>query len=190
MHVELISPFPFEALPRVWRWIESFREQVGDDFAPKTEASFMDAMYARWGRQKTWAILGDGEPGGLIFYERLTPWLGTAHVLLKRVFQGKGIAVKACRQAVSEMFECEEGLGKLQFDVLARNLAIGSLLVNIGAVREGTLHDHTLRDGKPIDVWLYGLTKAAFASQRSNHVISVQTDNSPLDQQSAAIANR
>ena len=194
MTVELISPFPFEALPRVWRWMETFRDQVGDDFAPQSEREFMDYMYARWKHITTWAIVGDGELCGLMIFEQLTPWLGTAHLLIKREFQNRGIAVRACRQAFAEMFK-RSGIGKLQFDVLARNRAVGSLLINIGAQREGTLCDQTLRDGKPQDVWLYGLTKAAFHAQQvrlkdKRHVISLQTDHADLDKQPAAVANR
>jgi hypothetical protein len=42
-------------------------------------------------RQKTWAVYGDGELGGLITFERLSPWLGTAYCLFQPDFQGKGI---------------------------------------------------------------------------------------------------
>jgi RimJ/RimL family protein N-acetyltransferase len=151
------SPFPFEALPRVWRWIETFRERVADDFSPKTEAGFVDFMAARWESMKTWAIRVDGELAGLILFERVNDWLGTAHFLLKPEFHAKGIAVKAARAAVAEMFRA--GAGKLEFRVIAPNVAIGSLICAIGGTREATQRSQTLQGGKPVDVWLYGLTK-------------------------------
>lgn len=169
MRIEVTSPFPFEAIPRVWRWIESFKEKVGDDFAPQDLESFLACMRDKFSREKTWAVSADGELGGLIEFERLSPWLGTAHLLLKRELQGKGIAVKACRVAVGEMFD--QGIGRLEFRVLGGNLAIGSLISTIGGKREGTLTGYTLSGGKPRDVWIYGLAKEAF--QRDHHVIAV-----------------
>ena len=176
--VALVSPFPFASLPRVWHWIEPFRGKVADDFAPQTLEDFIAHVSASWKRQKTWGIVGDGELGGLILFERLTPWLGTAHVLLKPDFQGRGVAVKACRAAVAEMFGL--GIGKLTFRVLAGNLAIGSLLVNIGARREGTQEAETLRNGEPADVWLYGLTKKTFEDKQ--YVVSTSGRPADVDQ--------
>jgi len=159
--IELTSPFPFESLPRVWRWIEPFRAKVADDFAPQNLGDFVNYMAEKWNRQRTWAVYGEGELGGLITFEPLSPWVGTAHVILKPDFQGRGIAVKACRQAVEAMFQ-QPGLGKLAFFILAGNLAIGSLLVGLGAKREGKLEGHTLCGGKPTTMWAYGLTKQDF----------------------------
>lgn len=158
--IEVASPFPFESLPRVWRWIEQFRGKVSDDFSPQDEDGFILFMLTTWKHHKSWAVYGEGELGGLITFERLSPWLGTAHLILKPQFHGRGIAVQACRMAVTEMFA--EGIGKLGFYPLAGNLAIGSLLVNIGARREGKLEAHTLCEGKPTDVWVYGLLKENF----------------------------
>jgi RimJ/RimL family protein N-acetyltransferase len=161
MTIDVTSPFPFEALPRVWKWIEPFRSKVSDDFAPQSLTAFIQYMSLKWERQKTWAVYGDGELGGLIVFERINPWLGTASIVLKPDFQGQGIAVKACRIAVAQMFE-QVGIGKVDFYLLAGNYAIGSLLITLGAKREGTLESHTLRNGKPTDLWVYGLTKASF----------------------------
>ena len=165
MEISVQSPFPPECLPRVWRWIEGFRHKVADDFSPKTLGEFVDLMTGK--DQRTWAIYADGELGGLVTFERLSPWAGTAHVLLKPDFQGRGIALKACREAVAAMFAL--GVGKLEFSVIARNLAIGSLLANLGASREGTLKERTLVQGKPTDVWLYGLTKKEFEAREGKH---------------------
>jgi RimJ/RimL family protein N-acetyltransferase len=123
-------------------------------------------MAAMWQTEKTWAVYAEGELGGLIEFQRMSPWLGTAHMLLKPDFQGRGIAVNACRAAVAEMF-AEPGLGRLEFRVLAGNLAIGSLVCNIGGKREGTLAGYTLSEGKPKDVWIYGLSKEAFKGNRN-----------------------
>lgn len=167
MEIEVKSPFPFEALPRVWRWIEPFREKLSDDFSPQTETAFLTYMAEKWKKQKTWAVYGSGELGGLIQFEKFTPWVGTAHFLLKPEFQRKGLSIKAARIAAAAIFE-NEGIGKLTFNPFAGNLAIGSLLINLGAKREGTLTGHTLCGGKPADMWLYGLTKEAFLGKVLN----------------------
>ena len=174
MEIRLIAPFPFEALPRVWGWMAEFRGQVADDFAPQTLGQFMAFMRDGWSRQKTWAIYGDDELGGLITFERLSPWLGTAHITLKRVFQGKGIAVPVCREAVAAMFE--QGIGKLSFYPLSGNLAIGSLLVGLGAKREGKLEAQTLCHGRPANITVYGLTRPSFEEKQNAN--STHTGNS------------
>jgi hypothetical protein len=129
-------------------------------------------MSAKWDRTKTWAVYGDGELGGLITFEQLSPWLGTAHCLFKPSFQGKGIAPDACRVALTEMFTL---VGKLEFYVNSGNKAIGSMLVNLGAKREGLLEKHTLCGGKPTDLIIYGLPKDRF------HVIS-NDDHKQIEQ--------
>lgn len=160
MEITVTSPFPFEAMPRVWRWVEQFRSKVSDDFAPKTLVDFIEAMDRSRDRQESWAVCVDGELGGLITFERLSPWLGTAHCIFKTDFQGKGVSLKALRVAFAEMFDT--GIGKLSFYTFAGNLAIGSLVCNLGGKREGTLTGQTLIDGKPADILVYGLSKENF----------------------------
>jgi len=160
MEIEVISPFPTESLPRVWAWSERFRHQVSDDFSPQTQAEFVDAMLAAIDLQKTWAVYGDGELGGMITYQRLSPWVGTAHIFTKPNFQGNGLAPPALKIAFAEMFA--DGIGKLSFYPLAGNRAVGSLLINLGARREGCLRSQTIAGGKPIDMHIYGLLKEEF----------------------------
>lgn len=169
MNIRIESPFPFEALPRLWRWMEPFRSKVADDFSPKTLDEFILSMVTKWDTQKTWAVYADSEMGGLVSFEKFSPWVGTAHFMLKSQFQRKGISIVAARLAAAEIFE-SEGVGKLVFHPLSGNLAIGSLLANLGAKREGTLVGHTLLNGEPTDMWVYGLSKKEFeAYASSNH---------------------
>jgi RimJ/RimL family protein N-acetyltransferase len=170
VEIEVQSPFPFQALPRVWGWVERFRHKVADDFSPKTLEKFFEQMAGQWPRLKTWAIYAGGELGGLVTFERLSPWAGTAHVVLKPDFHGQGVALRAVRQAVVEMFAL--GVGRLYFQVFQGNLAAGSLIVNLGGRREGCLREHTLQDGKPVAVWQYGLLKSEF--EERNRGISIR----------------
>lgn len=173
MQIDVISPFPFSALPRIWRWIEPFRAKVSDDFGPQNLADFVSFAGLKWDRQKTWAIRVDGELGGLITFEKLSPWLGTAHWIFKPEFQGRGIAVQASRLALAGMFA--EGVGKLAVYPLAGNKAMGSLLVSLGFQREGTLIAQTLCNGKPTDMWVYGLSKSQFEKDKANALGSSST---------------
>lgn len=161
------NPFPFEALPRVWGWIAPFRERLFDDFGPKTQDEFVASMSARWPCYATWAIRADGELCGLMTMERLSPWVGNAHMLIKREFHGKGVAVKAARKVIAEMFAL--GVGKIAMYPLEGNLAVASLNCHLGAKREGCLQGHTVRGGKPCDVWAYGLSKEQFEAGEIRH---------------------
>ena len=173
MEVRLDSPFPVEALPRVWGWMDSFRDRVSDDFGPKDLDEFVRLMVERSASPgfKSWAVSTEGELGGLISFEKLSPWLGTAHCLFKPSFQGRrgGLTLRACRSAVGEMFTT--GIGKLAFYPLAGNLAVGNLIVMLGGSREGVLKGHTLSGGEPVDVWMYGLTKESFEHASSDSAI-------------------
>lgn len=182
MNVRVESPFPPQSLPRVWGWIAGFKHKVADDFSPSSLNAFVELMASRWKTEKTWAIYADDELGGLVTFERLSPWLGTAHLLLKPDFQGKGVAVKALQHAFAEMFAL--GIGRLIFYVISGNLAVGSLIVNLGGKREGCLRGHTLQDGKPTDVWVYGLSKTEFEGKQL-HELSIRIKQDDQLQQHA-----
>jgi hypothetical protein len=83
--------------------------------------------------------------------------------------------VKAARQAVAEMFA--SGVGKLSFYPLAAGLAIASVLVNIGAKREGRMEEQTLVNGKPVDILIYGLTKRNF--EEKNNALGSSASSTP-----------
>lgn len=166
MRVDVVSPFPPQSLPRVWYWLSGIRS---DDFAPQTLDQFVDAMLDAIEHQMTWAIIGNGELGGMVTFQRLTQWVGTAHIMLKPELQGKGVAAPALRIAFGEMFET--GIGKLIFyplgsddgiDGRSRGLAVGALLISLGAQREGTLRAQTLVKGKPTAINIYGLLREEF----------------------------
>jgi RimJ/RimL family protein N-acetyltransferase len=150
--------------------MESCRHKVADDFGPKNLTGFMDQMQARIETPgyRTWSIAADGELGGLVTFERVSPWLGTAQLFLKPGFHGQGLSLAALRVTFGEMFQL--GVGKLAFAPAAGSQAFASLLVNLGARREGKLFGHTLIGGKPANVNLYGLLKDEFEKHAAeNH---------------------
>lgn len=110
--------------------------------------------------EKTWAVYRDGELGGIVSFQALTPWLGTAHCLFKKNLWGFETTIPALRTVAEEIFAT--GIWKLTVMPFRDNLQIKGVLKRLGAECEGTLREHTVREGKPVDVLLYGLTRRKF----------------------------
>lgn len=134
------------------------RSKLADDYGPRTLDAWVDQMGAS--TEKTWGVYRDGELGGMLSFQRVSPWLGTAHCVFKPDFWGRAITRPAVESALREMFG--SGIGKLSFAVFSDNRAIRSLLSEFGASVEGTLRKHTLRDGKPIDTVTLAIFKESF----------------------------
>lgn len=62
----------------------------------------------------------------------------------------------------------DEGLEKLNCEVLAFNAAVVRLHKKFGFVEEGVRRNHILRDGEPVDAVLLGITKEEWAARRPN----------------------
>jgi hypothetical protein len=94
--VQLVSPFPLHAVPRVWVWSEQFRNKACDDFAPKTVTDYLDNWLEcdRRGR-RTWAVVRGGEIGGAIWSTRFSEVVADVHVLFRRDFWGHSVTVTA-----------------------------------------------------------------------------------------------
>lgn len=174
MEIRTESPFPEYAWPRVWSWIETFRHRVADDFGPKTLEEFVEQRMAAT-HEKTWAVYRDGELGGIVSFQALTPWLGTAHCLFKKNLWGFETTIPALRAVAEEIFAT--GIWKLTVMPFRDNLQIKGVLKRLGAECEGTLREHTVREGKPVDVLLYGLTRKRF----EDAIRSSSTDNCVSD---------
>jgi RimJ/RimL family protein N-acetyltransferase len=156
VNVEIRSPFPLEDAIRIWTWLQPFAGRVTDDFSPKTLPEFLTHFRSMSKRAKTWGVYREGELGGFISFEKVSPVVGTAHCTFRKNFWGTATTVPAIQLAVAEMFEhCE----KLSLPVMADNLAIISLLKKLGAVKEGILRAQTRRDGKPVDMTMMALFK-------------------------------
>src|SRR6185312_5613880 len=156
--VEIRSPFPPSETPRIFLWMQPFLARVSDDFSPKTIEDFIPFFLKAAEQQKTWAVYRDGELGGRISYQQVSPVVGTAHIVFKKSFWGHNTSIPAMELAAPEMFRhCK----KLSFQVMEGNKAMISLLKKFGAKTEGTLQAQTTRNGKPIGVVLL----AAFPPQ-------------------------
>ena len=159
--VEIRSPFPHHALPRMWKWLEESRRQVSDAFSPKT----LDEFVAYWEHmtragQRSWGVWRDGELGGSISSMQLNPVVADAHCIFKRTFWGHGTTAEALRLVFAEIFV--GGAQKITTLCFADNHALLGLVRKVGFQREGRLRKNALRDGQLIDQMVIGLTRDDF----------------------------
>jgi RimJ/RimL family protein N-acetyltransferase len=147
--IEVVSPFPEFAVPRVWDWIETFREKVCDDYSPTTREAFVEQTLAQLrSGVRSWAIYRDGDLGGMVTYQAWNPRVGTMHTLFKRAFWGRSTTETALRTIGNDVFS--SGVEKVTAYFFEDNHALRGLLRHFGAKREGWFEAQTIRGGKPV----------------------------------------
>lgn len=166
MTIDVQSPFPAYAWPRVWEWIQPFKARVSDDFSPQDLDDFVAGNLALAKHSKTWAVYRDGELGGVIWIEPRTPVLVQSHVVFKRAFWGRATTEVAIRQVYSQVFDA--GVGKIASFVFERNHDIVHLAKSLGARKEGLLRNHTMQNGEPVNMVALGLLREDFYASFSN----------------------
>lgn len=157
----LVTPFPPQRWPRVWVWIEEFRNRVMDDFSPQTLEEFVQQRMGANPYEATFGVERGGELGGLITVCPLNPYLANAHCLFKKSFWGSDVTLAACRQVFSEMFE-NTSIQKITSIAFADNHQILALVRKLGGNKEGHLYRNTQRDGKPADQMVLAIQKQDF----------------------------
>lgn len=169
--ITIEEPFPLYALPRVWKWIESFRQKVFDDFGPKTEDQFIEYWVSR--QFRSWAVLRHGVLGGVITSTNITPRVAEMHCIFREEFWGHENTVPPIC-AVADIL-IETGITKVTSCVTPDNHGIVALLKKIGGVREGHLRGQQLRGGKPSDLIIMAVHKEAYLAR--NQRASDATDH-------------
>lgn len=186
--IELVSPFPIENLPRVWRWVEAHKDKIADDYFAKD----CDAFIAEWislqiAGRKSWGVIRGGVLGGVVTSRRLAPTVADFHCLFSTEFWGRDTVVPALEQVCSILFE-DETLDKLSTLAFAKNMSLAGMIRHFGVTREGLLYGHTRQNGKLVDLQMLGLQRERFnviRSQRSSEQPNVQpgrTDKEPVQQ--------
>lgn len=155
------TPFPEFAAPRVWAWMENFRNRVCDDYSPQTLSEFLALWSARASLEQRWAVYRDGELGGLITLQPLGPSVLTSHVLFKRSFWGSDTTMQAMRQVYDVAFDLPH-IRKIWSLVFADNAQIIGLAKRMGFEIEGRMRHHTMRHGQPADMIALGLLREDF----------------------------
>ena len=106
----------------------------------------------------TRGVYRDGELGGLIMFDRLSPILCECHVYFKRSFWGWATTVPALRLAYA-WATGPGGYKKGTSPVFESNRLMVRLLEHLGAVQEGFFRNHTTQRGKPVNVLYFSIFK-------------------------------
>jgi RimJ/RimL family protein N-acetyltransferase len=156
--VEAVTPFPEQALPLLWHWLEAFRKNVADDDAPDNLEDFIELeLQASERGVVTFGIYRDNELGGCVWFQQLSPRMGAAHCVFKKDFFGHVTTIPALNSVAGQLFDA--GIERITMQVFEHNHAIKSLIKQIGAKEEGTLREFTTQGGRPVNMVLYGLLK-------------------------------
>jgi hypothetical protein len=161
MGITVASPFPAWALPQVWAWIESFRDRVCDDYAPKSLDEFLAEWEQRQPRERSWAVYEEDEIGGVIAVQTVNPDAALCRCYFKRAAWSTAVVVPALRAVYAEVFQ--GSTVKISLPVFEDNWDLRRLALNAGAVEETPKHrplrDATRRDGKLIGVRILSVFK-------------------------------
>jgi RimJ/RimL family protein N-acetyltransferase len=158
--IEVESPFPEFAVPRLWDWVLTFRSKVCDDYSPKTREAFVEHTLAQLRTHNSWAVARDGDIGGIVLFQPWNPRVGTMHVMFKRTFWGRSTTETALRQILSQVFGA--GYEKVCAYFFEDNYALRGLVHALGGKREGWLEAQTIRNGKPVAMEAIAIFKDRF----------------------------
>jgi RimJ/RimL family protein N-acetyltransferase len=161
--IRVESPFPAYAIPRMWDWMRAFGAwRVTDDYGPQDREGFIQHWEQLLDTEgvETFGVYRDAELGGAVYVQTVTPHLATAHVLFKKTFFGFDTTVPAARQVFDQVFRT--GVGRIESYAFEDNSWILGMARKLGAVKEGTLRQRTLRKGRLIDLHVLGLLKDDF----------------------------
>jgi RimJ/RimL family protein N-acetyltransferase len=174
--IETRSPFPKWALPQLWLWIESFRDRVMDDFAPRTLEDFLADWEARESTRKSWGVYRQDELGGVVIIEPVNPVSVSSHVAFKRSFWGRETTVPALREVYAEVFE--SGVERISAAIFEDNYQIRNLALEVGAIEETRrsqpLRNCTVRNGD-----LVGMRIISLFPEEFNRCLSLQQSPPP-----------
>ncbi len=149
--VQTITPFPAEALPLAWEWLNEHPEHNFDDYGSKTCDEFVQEMLKRSEMESSWGVLdGDGNLCGIVGYLPLTERLGTFHgICFADRVCGTAITHQAIESILNQLWAL--GVEKISASFFADNERIHRFLQAHGAVDEGLLRKNSMRNGLPID---------------------------------------
>ncbi len=151
-----ISQFPMDRLPEAWQWLQQFPLNNFDDFGPRTCDEFQTEMYRRLSNESLTAVSYLGELCGIVGLVRLSPRVSMFHgICFDAKVHGIGIASRGVNLILNECFR--RGAAKVSANYFADNLTIHRFLWKLGFIEEGYLHNHTVRQGKPVDMKLVSL---------------------------------
>lgn len=129
--------------------------QVLDDYAPTDIDSFVELM--RGSGYRAWGVEVDGDIVGFASFSLTNPRAGICWFLFRPRFLS--IAAEAISGVLAELFSGPE-VERVVFLPFTDNGWSQGLLKRLGATREGTLRDSTLRGGKPASQAVLAILKS------------------------------
>lgn len=151
--LELVTPFPPEAYSELHRWFIQMPDKSLDDSWPKNFEDVCRMFDARSETEYTCMVAENGTPVGFIGFQQLTPHLGSLRgVCFDQKVHGNGTALRALRAVLQQQFD--HGIYKVMAFPFVDNPRAHRFYQKLGAVDEGILRNHTLRDGKMVDLHL------------------------------------
>lgn len=125
-----------------------------DDLATSFEQR---ALAMERGESYAWTIVAGERPVGTASLRRLeSPYRGEVGLWIGEPFQGKGIATAAVRE-IARLAAEELGFRKLEAQVFVGNQASRRVMEKTGFRLECTLPAAIHKQGRAVDVWLFGL---------------------------------
>lgn len=149
----IITPFPEEDLPLLWKWLKEFQHQTIDDYSPKSVEQLAEKCAKdHENGARSCGILRDGKTVGAVWCENMGDGLGAGHLVFDREAPlttcEKLESVKMCLRVIFE------GYRKVCWAFFADNRAFRIFLKKLGAQIEGCLKQNTRRNQELVDVML------------------------------------
>lgn len=163
MRIE-ITPFPLVHAGLAWIWLQEHPQFNFDDHGPKNPADLRTEFRRRqWRGESLVEVTADGKPVGIVGYFPISPVTGMLHgICFSKEVHGTGIPFEGVRQCLRAFFET--GVSKISATYYADNLRVRAFLKKFGAVDEGLLQRHVLRNDNLMNMQLVAFHCADFQS--------------------------
>lgn len=151
--VELVSPLPISWCPDVWGWLQVDPTANFDDYGPQNQEQFANECQRRFQSEWIWGVAVDGQRAGAVGAVSMTPRLVSLHgIVFRESVRGTGAAHIGVSKVLDVLWN--NGVEKVIASYFSDNMRVHSFLKKLGAVEEGYLKAHTIRNGEPIDMRL------------------------------------
>ena len=170
-HVDLISPFPESAIPRLRKWMYCYKSLIIDDSRGADEETFgrylHDSVLSP--TMKTFGVIDkfnvteyrhEAPLVGFVSVERVSPYNAYLHVASSRSCWGEGLMDEAGIAVLKLVFEADDpDLQRVSAAILDKNNAAKALAYRCGLLREGKFPAFIRQNGQPLAVVHFGMTR-------------------------------
>jgi hypothetical protein len=152
--VRIESPVPDWMVPKVWEWMNKFREFMVDDQCPKTLAAFTSKHSGDLltGSLEYAFIADDGTPLGAVWAEKIQgQYFG--HLVFEREILTPSQKFSYTQHALQLMFD--SGVKKVIWLSLVSNRPFNIFLRKLRAEKKDLIPDGAVCEGKPVPVQVF-----------------------------------